>query len=175
MRYRVLQRYILLEARLEALEKATKFEYEVEERFKGDTLKDKTYLPLFPYYAEVAVLVVVSWFGCLHLGSDFCSDEEQRGVPGAVRRLRHGRFGHGRRPPGALLRRGRLPRLSGGRRHPARPGHDLPRRRQRPLPPARRRLCRPVRQGRHRPPLVPLSISPSLSLFFVYNCKIRFA
>ena len=44
--------YIMMEARLVALFK-TADEYEVQSRFKGETLKGKTYLPLFSYYAHV--------------------------------------------------------------------------------------------------------------------------
>jgi len=42
----------MMEARLVALFK-TADEYEVQSRFKGETLKGKTYLPLFSYYAHV--------------------------------------------------------------------------------------------------------------------------
>lgn len=44
--------YIMMEARLSALFKSEE-EYEILDRFKGETLKGKTYLPLFPYYANV--------------------------------------------------------------------------------------------------------------------------
>ena len=44
--------YIMMEARLVALFKKAD-EYEVQSRFKGETLKGKTYLPLFSYYAHV--------------------------------------------------------------------------------------------------------------------------
>lgn len=44
--------YIMMEARLVALFKTSE-EYEILDRFKGDTLKGKTYLPLFPYFAHV--------------------------------------------------------------------------------------------------------------------------
>ncbi len=42
------QQYILAEARLEANFK----EYEILDRFKGKTLKDQRYKPLFPYFAD---------------------------------------------------------------------------------------------------------------------------
>jgi len=42
------QQYILAEARLEANFK----EYEILDRFKGKTLKDQRYQPLFPYFAD---------------------------------------------------------------------------------------------------------------------------
>lgn len=44
-----------MEARLVALFK-TADEYEVQSRFKGETLKGKTYLPLFSYYAHVRLI-----------------------------------------------------------------------------------------------------------------------
>ncbi|KAK4015854.1 hypothetical protein OUZ56_030826 [Daphnia magna] len=44
--------YIMMEARLSALFKSEE-EYEILDRFKGETLKGKTYLPLFPYYANL--------------------------------------------------------------------------------------------------------------------------
>ena len=44
--------YILLEARLCALYKSEE-EYEILERFKGETLRGKKYLPLFPYFSQV--------------------------------------------------------------------------------------------------------------------------
>ncbi|XP_031549058.1 isoleucine--tRNA ligase, cytoplasmic-like [Actinia tenebrosa] len=44
--------YIMMAARLEALFK-TPEEYTVLERFKGETLKGKTYQPLFPYFKEM--------------------------------------------------------------------------------------------------------------------------
>ena len=44
---------MLMEARLEALYKDPD-EYEILERFKASTLKDKTYKPLFPYYEHVS-------------------------------------------------------------------------------------------------------------------------
>lgn len=47
----------MMEARLSALFK-TADEYEILEKFKGETLKGKTYLPLFPYFAHVSDL---SW------------------------------------------------------------------------------------------------------------------
>ena len=42
----------MMEARLSALFKTAE-EYEILEKFKGETLKGKTYLPLFPYFANV--------------------------------------------------------------------------------------------------------------------------
>lgn len=49
----------MMEARLVALFK-TADEYELQGRFKGETLKGKTYLPLFSYYAHVCLYK--SWF-----------------------------------------------------------------------------------------------------------------
>ena len=46
--------YIMLETRLCALYKSEE-EYEILERFKGDTLRGKKYLPLFPYYSQVSM------------------------------------------------------------------------------------------------------------------------
>jgi isoleucyl-tRNA synthetase len=46
--------YIMMEARLSALFKSGE-EYEIVERFKGEVLKGKTYLPLFPYFASVTI------------------------------------------------------------------------------------------------------------------------
>ncbi len=43
--------YILAEARVDFLYKKAD-EYTVLETFKGETLKDKTYKPLFDYFAE---------------------------------------------------------------------------------------------------------------------------
>lgn len=45
----------MMEARLSALFK-TEEEYEIQDRFKGEKLKGKTYLPLFPYFASVTAL-----------------------------------------------------------------------------------------------------------------------
>lgn len=44
--------YIMMEARLDALFKKPE-EYAILGRFKGETLKDKTYIPLFPYFASL--------------------------------------------------------------------------------------------------------------------------
>ena len=44
----------MLEARLCALYK-TEEEYEILERFKGETLRGKRYLPLFPYFSQVDI------------------------------------------------------------------------------------------------------------------------
>lgn len=46
----------MLEARLSALFKSAD-EYEILEKFKGEVLKGKTYLPLFPYFAHVSSYV----------------------------------------------------------------------------------------------------------------------
>jgi len=46
------KKYIMLEARLCALYK-TEEEYEILERFKGETLRGKRYLPLFPYFSQL--------------------------------------------------------------------------------------------------------------------------
>lgn len=43
-----------MEARLCALYKKED-QYQVLSKFKGETLKGKTYLPLFPYYAHVSL------------------------------------------------------------------------------------------------------------------------
>ena len=48
------RQYIMMEARLVALFKSPD-EYKIISRFKGETLKGKTYLPLFPYYAQVCM------------------------------------------------------------------------------------------------------------------------
>lgn len=50
--------YIMMEARLSALFKTAE-EYEILERFKGETLKGKTYLPLFPYFAHVIITFTI--------------------------------------------------------------------------------------------------------------------
>ena len=44
----------MMEARLSALFKSGE-EYEIVERFKGEVLKGKTYLPLFPYFSSVII------------------------------------------------------------------------------------------------------------------------
>lgn len=43
----------MMEARLSALFKSAE-EYEVLDKFKGEALKGKTYLPLFPYFTNVS-------------------------------------------------------------------------------------------------------------------------
>lgn len=51
-----------MEARLSALFKSGE-EYEIVERFKGEVLKGKTYLPLFPYFASVIMkLKIIKFF-----------------------------------------------------------------------------------------------------------------
>ena len=50
--------YVLMEARLVALYKAED-EYEILEKFNGETLFGKGYKPLLPYFADVRVGCVV--------------------------------------------------------------------------------------------------------------------
>ena len=44
--------YIMMEARLSALFK-TEEEYSILDKFKGSTLKGKTYKPIFEYFAHL--------------------------------------------------------------------------------------------------------------------------
>lgn len=52
-----------MEARLSALFKSGE-EYEIVERFKGEVLKGKTYLPLFPYFSSVIMKLKIIQFFC---------------------------------------------------------------------------------------------------------------